>query len=109
MADNGAEFFAGLLIGALAGAAAALVLTPCSGESVRNQLRERGEKVRDQVEQVIGEVRSQSEDVVEDLRAQTDRLGERGRIVLSENVRKAQEVVQQAQQKLESQLGDTSA
>ena len=76
---------------------------------MRKQIVERGEKVRDQVEQVIDDVRSQSEDVVGDLRSQTDRLSERGRIVLSENVRKAQQVVQTAQQKLESQLGDASS
>ena len=109
MADNGGEFFAGFVIGALAGAAAALILAPCSGEEMRKQLEERGAKVREQAEQIAVEARTQTLSAVEDLRAQTDQLSERGRIVLAENVRKAQKAVEDAQSMLEREAGDAIA
>ena len=44
MADDsrGWEFLTGFLLGAVAGAAAALLLAPQSGEETREQIRERG-------------------------------------------------------------------
>ncbi len=71
-------FLLGIILGAAVGALTALLLTPCSGEELRRQLSERGAELGGQLEQ----------------------LTDRGRIVLQENVRKAQEAVQEAQAKL---------
>ncbi len=71
-------FLLGIILGAAVGALTALLLTPCSGEELRRQLGERGAELGGQLEQ----------------------LTDRGRIVLQENVRKAQEAVQEAQAKL---------
>jgi gas vesicle protein len=40
--NNGGEFFAGLVVGGLIGAALALLLAPQSGEESRAQIREKG-------------------------------------------------------------------
>jgi gas vesicle protein len=82
-------FVVGFLMGALAGAAAALLLTPYSGEEMRDQLKERGIELRSEAERRAADARTQAEE-----------LQAKGRIVLSDNVKKAQEAVQAAQTKL---------
>ncbi|MGC8780899.1 MAG: YtxH domain-containing protein [Anaerolineae bacterium] len=71
-------FLLGVVLGAAAGALTALLLTPYSGNELRRQIGERSGELGGQFEQ----------------------LTERGRIVLQENVRKAQEAVQEAQARL---------
>lgn len=97
---SGGEFFFGFLIGALAGAAAALLMAPSSGEEVRRQLGERASTLKTQAEQLAEEARTQAQHLVEEMRSQTEHLEERGRIVLSEKVKQAQEAVQAAQARL---------
>lgn len=81
-AKSGGAFIVGLAIGALAGAAAALLLAPESGEELRRDIGERSDELKLKAQQ------------------QVDALQEQGRIVLSDNVKKAQQVVQEAQVKL---------
>ena len=100
MSDNGGEFFAGFVIGALAGAAAALFLTPCSGEEMRQRVEEKGIELRSHAEQMAEEARARAELASGDARSQATHVSDRGRIVVADNVRKAQEVVQKAQTKL---------
>lgn len=71
-------FLLGVVLGAAVGALTALLLTPYSGDELRRQIGERGSELGGQFEQ----------------------LTERGRIVLQENVKKAQEAVQEAQTRL---------
>lgn len=71
-------FLLGIVLGAAVGGLAALLLTPYSGQELRQQINERSSELGGQVEQ----------------------LTDRGRIVLQDNVRKAQEAVQEAQAKL---------
>jgi gas vesicle protein len=82
MSTRGGGFLIGLAIGALAGAAAALLLAPESGEELRREMGEKSEAMKLKAQQ------------------QVDALQEQGRIVLSDNVKKAQQVVQEAQVKL---------
>jgi gas vesicle protein len=82
MSTRGGGFLIGLAIGALAGAAAALLLAPESGEDLRKDIGEKSDEMKLKAQQ------------------QVDALQEQGRIVLSENVKKAQQVVQDAQVKL---------
>jgi gas vesicle protein len=82
MRTRGGGFLIGLAIGALAGAAAALLLAPESGEELRREMGEKSEAMKLKAQQ------------------QVDALQEQGRIVLSDNVKKAQQVVQEAQVKL---------
>ncbi len=71
-------FLLGIVLGAAVGGLTALLLTPYSGDDLRRQIGERSTELGGQFEQ----------------------LSDRGRIVLQENVRKAQEAVQEAQSKL---------
>ena len=82
MSAKGGGFIIGLALGALVGAAAALLLAPESGEDLRKDITEKGDELKSKAQQ------------------QVDALQEQGRIVLSENVKKAQQVVQEAQVKL---------
>jgi gas vesicle protein len=89
MSDRSGLFVVGFFLGALAGAVAALMLTPYSGEEMRGQIKDKGI-----------ELRSEAERVATDARTQAVEIQERGRIVISDNVKKAQEAVQSAQAKL---------
>lgn len=103
MSDRGGLFFVGFVVGALAGAAAALLLTPYSGEEMRDQIMEKGIQLKDEAEQRAAQM-------AEDARSQAQQLQDRGRIVLSDNVKKAQQAVQAAQAKLEKpEAGPTEA
>ena len=75
-------FLIGFVLGALVGAAAALLLTPDSGEELRKQIGEKGEELKFE-----GSTAGRC-------------APDHGRIVMSENVKKAQQVVQEAQVKL---------
>ena len=88
MNDRGL-FVVGFFVGALAGAATTLLLTPYSGDEVRGQLKEKGIELKTEAERLAADAKTQAQD-----------LQEKGRIVLSDNVKKAQEAVQVAQDKL---------
>jgi gas vesicle protein len=90
-AKSGGAFIVGLAIGALAGAAAALLLAPESGEELRKDIGERSDELKLKAQQ------------------QVDALQEQGRIVLSDNVRKAQQIVQDAQVKLSKPVAEPAA
>jgi gas vesicle protein len=64
-------------------------MTPYSGEEVRGQLKEKGIELKTEAERLATDAKTQAQD-----------LQEKGRIVLSDNVKKAQEAVQVAQDKL---------
>jgi gas vesicle protein len=82
MSAKGGGFIIGLALGALVGAAAALLLAPESGEELRKDIGEKSDELKTRAQQ------------------QVSSLEEQGRIVLSDNVKKAQQVVQEAQVKL---------
>ena len=71
-------FLLGIVLGAAVGALTALLLTPYSGEELRKQIGDKGQEFGSQIEQ----------------------YSDRGRIVIQENVKKAQEAVQEAQAKI---------
>lgn len=101
MSDKGGgEFFAGFLIGALAGAAAALLLAPSSGKETRQQIQDKGIELKKRAEQLAEEARAQAQQTAEEMRGQVGHFQERGRIVLVEGVKKAQQAVQEAEAKL---------
>ena len=76
MADRGGPgFVAGLAIGALAGAALAMILAPQSGEDTRDLLyakaREAGERARDSAEDA-GDLLARGRRIVAEARARID-------------------------------------
>jgi len=86
---GGGGFLAGFVLGAMAGAVTALLLAPSSGEQLRRDIEKKSEELANEAERLY-----------DDTRGQFTQLSERGRIVLQDNVKKAQQAVQDAQQKL---------
>jgi len=77
MADRNsgaAEFFAGLVIGSLAGAALALLLAPQSGEETRAQIRDKSLEYKDRAEEGVLEARRQAEKQIVTLQDQVSKL-----------------------------------
>jgi gas vesicle protein len=87
MSDNNdfVTFFAGMVIGGLVGAAAAMLLAPQSGEETRALIRDKsielkdkavdvGQDVQLRAEKALETTRAQLEDVVDDLKSRTDEL-----------------------------------
>jgi gas vesicle protein len=64
MAENecGVDFLAGFLVGALVGAAAALLLAPQSGEETRGLIREKGIELGQRADELSTEARKKAED-----------------------------------------------
>ena len=84
MSDNGGEFFAGLLIGAILGAGAALLMAPQSGEQTRQQLQERGVELKDKAVDASAQARDRA-----------DGLRERGRIILDEQKVRIEQAIEE--------------
>lgn len=104
MSENGGgNFILGFLIGAMAGAAAALLMTPQSGDDLRHTIEKKSVDLKDEAARRAEEARVQAVKLAEEARGQVEHVGERGRIVLTENVRKAQQVVEEAKEKLASE------
>ncbi len=76
--DLGA-FLAGVLVGGLMGAAAALLLAPQSGEETRTMIRERGIELKSRLEQAAAEVKDRAEDVIEEGKQRVDSTVEAAR------------------------------
>ena len=87
MSDNNdfVTFFAGLIIGGLVGAAAAMLMAPQSGEETRALIRDKsielkdkavdvGQDVQLRAEKALETTRVQLEDVVDELKGRTDEL-----------------------------------
>jgi len=80
--DNGTDFLAGFLLGAVAGAAMALLFAPQTGEETRRQLKERGIELKDKADEISAQVRERAEEA-----------SARSRIVLEERVAQLEEAV----------------
>ena len=65
MADNSGsgDFFAGFLVGALAGAAAALLFAPRSGEETRTIIRDKSIELKDRADELSAEARKRAEEM----------------------------------------------
>jgi gas vesicle protein len=57
----GIDFLAGFVIGALVGAAAALLLAPQSGEDTRLQIRDKGIEIKGRAEDLQGQARDRAD------------------------------------------------
>jgi gas vesicle protein len=74
--NSGAEFFAGLIIGGLIGAALSILLAPQSGEETRAQLRDKGLEFKDRAEEGMLEARHRAQKQMASLQEQVSSLQE---------------------------------
>ena len=81
-------FFAGLLIGGLAGAVAMLLLAPQSGKRTRAQIQLKSMELREQtteaVEDAMAQARTKGRQIRADVREQAEALQQHGQAVLDE-------------------------
>ena len=84
--DGSGDFVAGFFIGALVGAAAALLFAPAPGEEMRKRLREQGSVLKSRagemgldVDRLSGEVRTRGQSFLEAQRARLQEAIEEGR------------------------------
>jgi gas vesicle protein len=90
--NGGGSFFLGFLVGVMAGAAAALLLTPQSGEDLRRTLEQKSVELKD-------EATRQAQRLTEEAKGQVVHVQEQGRIIVSDTVRKAQQAAEDVQSK----------
>jgi gas vesicle protein len=100
--SGGGSFVLGFLIGAIAGAAAALLLTPQSGEETRRQISQKSVELKD-------EATRQAQRLATDAKGQVEYVQEKGRVVISDNVRKAQDMVSGGQSKPSAEVPPAAA
>jgi gas vesicle protein len=73
MANNGTEFVAGFLLGAVAGAAIGLVFAPQSGEETRQQIKDQTIELKGKAEEAGARSRTILEDRVSKLESMVNR------------------------------------
>ncbi len=103
--SGGAEFFAGLVIGGLVGAALALLLAPQSGEETRAQIRDKSLELKDRAEEGVLEARQMAQvqlahlqEQVTHLQGQVAGLQEKGKETLEKSKQSAAEVLEKGKQ-----------
>jgi len=87
--DEFGAFLAGFIIGGLAGAAAALMLAPQSGEETRALIRERSIELRDQASAEAEAAWKRAEEAAKEASARADELAEKARAQSAELTEKA--------------------
>ena len=103
--SGGAEFFAGLVIGGLVGAALALLLAPQSGEETRAQIRDKSLELKDRAEEGVLEARQMAQgqiahlqEQVTHLQGQVAGLQEKGKETLEKSKQSAAEALEKGKQ-----------
>src|SRR4030042_3172605 len=96
------EFVAGFLVGALAGAAMALLFAPVTGEEMRGQLREKGIELKSRAEDLSQEASKRAED----LRARGEGLLQEQRSRLQEAIDEGKQAAARKGEELLAQLNE---
>jgi gas vesicle protein len=88
--SNVGSALAGLLIGAAAGAAAALLLAPQSGKATREQIKEKSIELRDRTTEIaqdaVDQVRSGTSKLISDGRKKGDEMKAGGQEILADQL-----------------------
>lgn len=96
--DLGA-FLAGFIIGGLAGAAAALLLAPQSGEETRVMIREKGIELKDRAVETYEETLTKAERALDDARVKAEQAIDETRLRAEELASLAKEKASDLQQR----------
>jgi len=115
--SNATSAIAGLVIGGLAGAGAALLLAPQSGKETRAQIQEKTIEIRDRaaesVDDAVAQVKSKTHEISDGVRGKAKELQHQGQDLLTDqvdNVRgKAHELQHKGQEMIVDQLDHISA
>jgi gas vesicle protein len=112
--SGGVEFFAGLVIGSLVGAALALLLAPQSGEETRAQLRDKSLEFKDRAEEGMLEARQRAQtqlaslqEQVSSLQSQIASLQEKGMETLGKGKQSASDAISRGKETVGQALNPT--
>jgi gas vesicle protein len=86
MAENkcAGDFVAGFMVGALVGAAAALLFAPMSGEETRGMIREKGVELGQRADEMSVEARKKAEELQVQAKERAGALQERVKVAVDE-------------------------
>ncbi len=107
--SQGWEFFTGFLLGAVVGAAAALLLAPQSGEETREVIRERGIELQGRMGQTTDDARRRAEDMAAQARERAASAQERSRTVLDEQKSRLQDAIDQGKEAAQRKSDELTA
>jgi gas vesicle protein len=92
------NFLTGVLVGGVAGAVAALLFAPQSGEETRQQIQQKAAELRDQttstVENTVAQVQSKASQLKTDIGEKATNLKQQGQDVLVEQLSSAAKKIQ---------------
>lgn len=80
----GIDFLAGFMVGALVGAAAALLFAPQAGEETRLLIRDKGIELKEQAGELSSEARRRAEELQAQARKRTEKLQTRVKEAIEE-------------------------
>ncbi|MBM4431006.1 MAG: hypothetical protein FJ026_11770 [Chloroflexi bacterium] len=106
---GGAEFLAGLIIGGLIGAAAAILLAPQPGDETRAQLREKGIELKERVIELSEEARKKAEEWQEEGRAVLETQKARVEEAVEEGKKAAAQKKKELLDELDKECGEAQA
>ncbi len=78
------DFVAGFMVGALVGAAAALLMAPMSGEDTRVFIREKGVELGQRADEMSGEARKRAEELQLQAKERAEALQEKVKVAVEE-------------------------
>lgn len=92
--SNAASVVAGIVIGGLAGAGAALLFAPQSGRETREQIQQKTIELRDRtaetVDHAVSDVKAKTHKLTDNVQHQVEKLQHQGQEVINEKVGKIQ-------------------
>lgn len=95
---NAGSALAGLLIGGLAGAGAALLLAPQSGKETREQIQQKTIELRDRtaekVEDAVSQVQSKTHQIAVNLQGKAEELQHQGQEIIAEQLERVSAVAE---------------
>jgi len=107
--SRGGEFLAGLILGGLIGAAAALLLAPQPGDETRAELREKGIELKDRMIELSEEARRKAEDLQAESRAAVEGQKVRVEEAIEEGKKAAAKKKRELLEELDQERGTSAA
>ena len=109
-ANAGSAVVAGLVIGGLAGAGAALLFAPQSGKETREQIQQKTVELRDQaaekVEVAVSQVKDTAQKVTANLHGKTEELKQQGGALMDSAVSQVKDTAQKVTANLQGKAED---
>ena len=106
---RGLEFLAGVVLGGLVGAAAALLLAPQPGDETREQLREKSIELKDRMIELSDEARKKAAELQAEGRTVVEGQTARVKEAIEEGKKAAAKKKKELLQELEQEEGKTPA